>query len=187
MLGKKKKTIFFPSNPDVNFNYFLFIKQDWLPNEKSAISVRDFAGPRELAEFIEKISSNETLYNDYLSHKLIDKFSSLTNERLLTLYRNKPQGFDFLDSLNEFECHVCKSVSVENKNEKYIMTRKQLNCSQPISALTQKLNPKNRWHDWWITGKCEAKLLAYHVGNNLQINETVFNQETSRMYLEKKC
>ncbi|XP_051165411.1 alpha-(1,3)-fucosyltransferase 10 [Leptopilina boulardi] len=161
--------------------------KDWLPNEKSAISVRDFSSPKELANFIEKISINETLYNEYLSHKLIDKFSSLTNERLISLYRDKPKGFDFYDSLNEFECYICNAINNENKNRKYMMTRKQLNCTQPISALTQKVNPKNKWHNWWANGKCEAKLLAYHVVNNLKINETIFSEETARMYLNNKC
>lgn len=140
-----------------------------------------------MANFIEKISINETLYSEYLSHKLIDKFSSLTNERLISLYRDKPKGFDFYDSLNEFECYICNAINNENKNRKYMMTRKQLNCTQPISALTQKVNPKNKWHNWWANGKCEAKLLAYHVVNNLKINETVFSEETARMYLNNKC
>lgn len=161
--------------------------KDWLPNKKSAISVRDFRNPKELAKFIEQVSVNQTLYNEYLSHKFNDKFSSLTNERLLSLYEKKPNGLDFLASLNEFECFICTSINDENKHRKYIMTKKQMNCSQPVSALTQKVNLKNKWHDWWATGKCEAKLLKYYVNNNLRINETVFSAETSKMYLNNKC
>ena len=139
-----------------------------------------------MAQFIKKLSDNQTLYEEYLAHKLVDRILSITNERLVNLFAKKPMGINFAESLNEFECYICKVVST-NESKKSVVTRSHFNCSNPTSALTRKVNPRNPWVDFWEVSKCEAKLIAHHVTNNISINKTVFEEERSRMYLNKEC
>ena len=133
------------------------------------------------------MSNNQTLYEQYLNHKLVDRTSSIINKRLVSLYAKKPKGIHFSDSLLEFECHICEVVSSVNESKKFIVQQSHLNCPAPKSALTRQTNPKNPWVDFWSIAKCQAKLFAQHVINNTSINKTLFDQESSRMFLNKEC
>ncbi|KAG7199878.1 hypothetical protein KM043_014327 [Ampulex compressa] len=64
--------------------------QDWLPNNKSAISVVDFSGPEALAEFLYPLLCNDTEYERYLSHKLSPADHRISNSFLLEELKEQP-------------------------------------------------------------------------------------------------
>ncbi|XP_063096120.1 alpha-(1,3)-fucosyltransferase 10 isoform X1 [Cavia porcellus] len=83
---------------------------DWLPSNKSAILVSEFAHPRELASFIRRLDQDDRLYEAYIEWKLKGEIS---NQRLLTALTERKWGVQDLSQdnyIDAFECMVCSKV-----------------------------------------------------------------------------
>jgi len=91
------------------------LAKDWMPNERSGIFVNDFKHPRELAEFIRHLNSNDDEYEKYMAYK---DPKHITNEFLHKALKERPwRVLGEWDKVNfghrmyaGFECHVCDRV-----------------------------------------------------------------------------
>ncbi|CAD7086239.1 unnamed protein product [Hermetia illucens] len=82
--------------------------EDWLPNDKSAILVKDFSSPKEVANLIKYLDNNDNEYNSYLRHKLMGR-KGITNQYLIQKIdewtERSEEGL-----FNDFECFVCEEI-----------------------------------------------------------------------------
>lgn len=158
-----------------------------MPNNNSAIIASEFDSPRDLAEYILKLNSDNNLYNMYLKHKIVGRIdNNLLKENLLTrqwTIDSKSVGRHFIE---QFECFVCENI---NKNREQDVNRKIYNCPDPISPLSRKRNESNWWSDFWREGKCQAKILKNFVMQLALTNYTknIFDNEIHRLMIENKC
>ncbi|CAK9822127.1 Alpha-(1,3)-fucosyltransferase 10 [Anthophora retusa] len=160
--------------------------KDWLPNNMSAISILDFKDPISLAKFLHNLSHNETEYNKYLQHKLIDNYE-IPNKRLKEALEKNKKWFhnEFGHYVEEFECFVCESVQKIRKRK--IVDKKHYNCPLPKNPLKNKTDDYNSWANEWILGKCDAKVLSYYFQNNLTINKDNFEKDKIKLYNKNEC
>lgn len=163
--------------------------KDWLPNDKSAISILDFAGPVMLATFLHELLRNSSAYEDYLSHKLNKHEHRVTNKRLLHVLEKRSSRVpnEFGNYVGEFECFVCEQVQNTHKSKISIVTRRQYDCPVPKDPITGKSSKRNWWMEQWNIEKCGAKLLHHYVTNNISIDINHFNEQKMNMYENDKC
>ncbi|XP_071056747.1 alpha-(1,3)-fucosyltransferase B [Onthophagus taurus] len=124
--------------------------KDWLPNNKSAIILDDFKTIKELADYINQVNKNDTMYLEYLQHKLADHNLKMTNEFLQREINNRKDT-----SIEGYNCYLCKSF-----HEKTIYN--------PPKQSPYKCSKHKAWESFWKRGKCEAKILDMFV-NRLQL------------------
>ncbi|KYN17431.1 Alpha-(1,3)-fucosyltransferase 10 [Trachymyrmex cornetzi] len=164
--------------------------KDWLPNNKSAISILDFASPIELAHFVHNLVKNDSAYEEYLSHKLSERENRVTNSKLLRALEKRQTGIpnDFGNYMEEFECFVCERIQKNSYElEKSIVTKRQYNCSLPRDPITGEINKSNWWTEQWNIEKCGAKLLSHYITNNISINIKHFDEQKMTMYDNNEC
>ncbi|KAJ8984545.1 hypothetical protein NQ317_006831, partial [Molorchus minor] len=117
--------------------------QDWLPNNNSAILVQNFNDLQEVGDMIKKITSNNTLYEGFLEHKLIQISSMIIR-------------FLFLNVLF-VKNFIKKNVDADiNKKKQSIY-----NCPKP-----DKSQKGNTWYQQWDIGKCQALALKILINKN---------------------
>lgn len=118
--------------------------RDWLPNEKSAILIEDFSSPKLLSEHLKKLSEDDKVYEEYLEHKI---HGTIFNKKLINYMHKRPYQTDFSEVIKEFECFICKKLHDRRMygGEVSMVNKSHYNCPVPISVLTRKVNPKNRW------------------------------------------
>ena len=66
--------------------------EEYLPNKKSAVLVKNFNSVEDVANHVKLLHSDETLYKSYLSHKLAhnrDTSSLITNQLLKDMIHNR--------------------------------------------------------------------------------------------------
>ncbi|XP_044010718.1 alpha-(1,3)-fucosyltransferase 10 isoform X2 [Aphidius gifuensis] len=148
--------------------------KDWLPNNHSAISVNDFSGPKQLAEFINYLSINDDQYKEYLSHKLLK--NSIKNSKIINKFIKKSEII-FYDYVKLFECSVCEKL-YDNKYQ--TLNIDHYNCPKPKSIFNNNTVLKNWWIDSWNYEKCLAKLMHKYVLNNSSINYDKFNNDKQK-------
>lgn len=138
--------------------------RDWLPNNKSAILLQDFPSPELLVEHIMKLSKNDSLYEEYLEHKTK---RLINNQRLIEEYIQRPYQTDALETIEEFECFVCKKLHEKKNgvNETNIVDKKHYNCPKPISALSLRENPSNLWVQSWRTSRMRSEKIQRKIMN----------------------
>ncbi|KAG5328709.1 FUCTB fucosyltransferase, partial [Acromyrmex charruanus] len=165
--------------------------KDWLPNNKSAISILDFTSPIELAHFLHNLLKNDSAYEEYLSHKLsLKRENRVTNSKLLHALEKRQTGIpnDFGNYMEEFECFVCERIQKNNYElKKSIVTKRQYNCSLPRDPITGEINKRNWWTEQWNIEKCGAKLLSHYITNNISINIKHFDEQKMTMYDNNEC
>lgn len=123
--------------------------KDWFPNNKSAILLQDYPTPKLLSDYINKLMKDDDLYDEYLEHKILAKIS---NEKLIGEFDVRPYQNQAIKTTHEFICFLCKklhNIGEQTFNQTHIVTKKQYNCSKPISALTLKENPNSIWSQLW--------------------------------------
>uniref|UniRef100_A0A8C2UKA7 Fucosyltransferase n=1 Tax=Chinchilla lanigera TaxID=34839 RepID=A0A8C2UKA7_CHILA len=84
--------------------------KDWLPSNRSAILISEFAHPRELASYIRRLDYDDRLYKAYIEWKLKGEIS---NQRLLAALRERKWGVQDINQdnyIDAFECMVCSKV-----------------------------------------------------------------------------
>ncbi|XP_026752744.2 alpha-(1,3)-fucosyltransferase 10 [Galleria mellonella] len=135
--------------------------RDWLPNNKSAILIKDFPTPKAMSEYLQLLLKNDKLYEEYLEHKIK---GTITNKRLHKELRARPYQNDALKTAETLECLVCKKLHEKNKRDKNIVTKYHYNCPQPISALTLGVNPHNSWLFSWRSAKLKVQEIYKKLG-----------------------
>ncbi|XP_076378421.1 alpha-(1,3)-fucosyltransferase 10 isoform X2 [Megalopta genalis] len=161
--------------------------RDWLPNNMSAISVLDFKDPKSLANFLNNLTNNETEYNKYLSHKLIDNYE-VENQKLKNAFNrnNEWSRTEFGNYVDEFECLVCESVQQADQPTKMVSSE-HYDCPLPRNPITNEIDHTNWWTEQWVIEKCGAKILMHNLKNNLTINIEKFNADKMKLYVSKQC
>lgn len=99
---------------------------DFMPNNHSIISVRDFETPKKLAEYIFVLNENDTLYEEYFRHRKEKKF---TNPKLIELLHKQP--WEKVSGVNQvnfgyymvsgYSCYICNKL-----HERYNRIRERL-------------------------------------------------------------
>ncbi|KAJ0177377.1 hypothetical protein K1T71_007386 [Dendrolimus kikuchii] len=130
--------------------------RDWLPNNKSAILLQDFPSPKIMVEHIKKLLENDSLYEEHLEHKTKQV---ITNQRLIEEYTQRPYQLDALETVERFECFVCKQLHDRKKGvkETNVVDKRHYNCPKPISALSLKANPSNIWVQGWRSSRMRSE------------------------------
>ncbi|XP_049884539.1 alpha-(1,3)-fucosyltransferase B-like [Pectinophora gossypiella] len=106
--------------------------REWLPNEKSAILIEDFPTPELMGKHLQALMANDTLYEEYLDHKISHYY---TSETLYTEARTRPYEINFVQSMNVFQCFICQRI-YENWTQINMVTRRHYDCFPPTSAVT---------------------------------------------------
>ncbi|KAF2364425.1 Glycosyl transferase family 10 [Trinorchestia longiramus] len=151
---------------------------DWLPNNNSIINIRHYNSPLHLAQHINVLLQNDTLYEAHLDHKLKgeitnDFLKKTMNERVWGV-GNDPDKINFIE---HFECSVCRALHGQ-RTQPHVMevNGQHYNCGEPVSVL-QSLTETNRsdawqepsrspsvkyspWLEEWHRAKLEAKKLS---------------------------
>ncbi|XP_032665771.1 alpha-(1,3)-fucosyltransferase B [Odontomachus brunneus] len=163
--------------------------KDWLPNNKSAISILDFVEPLQLANFLHKLVENNSAYEEYLHHKLGEREYRVTNDRLLHFLERRPAGVsnEFGNYVEAFECFICEQIQNNRKSQVDIVTERQYNCPLPRDPITSETDKQNWWIDKWNIEKCGAKLLAHYATNNISFNINHFDKQKMHMYDNGEC
>lgn len=163
--------------------------KDWLPNNKSAISILDFTSPKALSDFLHKLVKNDSAYEEYLAHKLNEREYRVTNSALLRALerRSMTLPYEFGNYMEEFECFICKQIKNNCESKIRKVTRKQYDCPLPRDPITGGISKRNWWIDQWNIEKCGAKLLAHYITNNISINIKHFNEQKMNMYDNNEC
>lgn len=138
--------------------------RDWLPNEQSAILLEDYPTPTILKNHLEKLLSDDVLYEEYLEHKIKQ---IVTNPRLTDEFRKRPYQIDSLQTIEKFECFICNKIhdKINGKSEVNIVSKSHYNCPKPPSALQLAVNPKNSWVHSWEYNRDIADEINYNVMN----------------------
>lgn len=135
--------------------------RDWLPNEKSAILLQDFPTPKLLSQHIDELMEDDEMYETYLEHKIK---GIISNVRLDHELKTRPYQNDRDKLFQEFECFICKKVhQIGNISVNHAMTKKHYNCPEPISALSQSVNPENMHLILKESERCKVAQIFYKV------------------------
>ena len=93
--------------------------QDWLPDDHSAIVLKDFRNIEDLVKLLLHLNSSDSDYNRYLSFKTKH---GVVNKRLLDAMKFRNWSIDDWHKPNfvsNFECLVCRNVHERLKREKH--------------------------------------------------------------------
>ncbi|XP_012559412.1 alpha-(1,3)-fucosyltransferase 10 isoform X1 [Hydra vulgaris] len=83
--------------------------RDWLPDDHSAIIVDDFNSPKDLADYINFVDSNSTVYEQYLEYKTIGLRNPILN-KALSERQWGVKSFYRMSYVTGFECYVCDQI-----------------------------------------------------------------------------
>lgn len=98
--------------------------KDWLPNEKSAILLEDFPTVKLLSAHINELMRDDTLYEEYLEHKMDGKISNL---KLVREIRTRPYQTNDAIKDREFMCYLCKKLHVD-RGKQSIVRKNHYDC-----------------------------------------------------------
>lgn len=90
----------------------LFLFQEFLPSNHSAIIVEDFSSVKKLAEYLKFLNENDEEYEKYLEWKR----TGITNTYLINMMKTREWGVDgvmgtkYSNFIDGFECFVCKRL-----------------------------------------------------------------------------
>ncbi|KAK2580866.1 hypothetical protein KPH14_005940 [Odynerus spinipes] len=164
--------------------------KDWLPNNKSAISVLDFLEPKDLANYLLDLLKNDTEYEQYLVHKIGKQQERLTNKRLSDVLRKRSvkESHNFGNYVEDFECFICEKVqNTQTKEEISIVSKKHYDCPLPKNPLSGKIDEHDFWVNQWNIEKCGAKVLEHYILNNITMHIEKYNHEKFQLYNKNGC
>ncbi|XP_035218141.1 alpha-(1,3)-fucosyltransferase 10-like isoform X3 [Stegodyphus dumicola] len=159
--------------------------EDWLPNPDSAILTKNFASPKQLAEHLLRLQTDDEAYERYLEHKILGKIS---NQRLIEALSNREWGINndhtkrnFIEC---FECMVCKRVAHNHRRAlkgnmplKYQANLNHYGCPEPVSPFTLKPDSQSWWLELHNKAKYEATALQNLMSRGMNFSSTDFYQE----------
>ncbi|CAH1795240.1 unnamed protein product [Owenia fusiformis] len=123
------------------------LAKDYMPNNHSIIMADDFASPKDLAEFIKKLDSDDAAYETYLEYKT----KGITNQYMKNDVKNRKWekfGANEKSMFSSFECHVCDKLvermaeEAEHKEDPsypapkpHFAESSHLSCPQPYTSI----------------------------------------------------
>ena len=111
--------------------------KDYMPNDHSAIFAEDFANPKQLADYLHKLDSDDIKYNEYLKHHA----SGIENDWLIRTIasrkwkiRDKEDRVNFMSYMfSGFACELCNFVI--KRNQQLTKHRKNPNIKPPAISI----------------------------------------------------
>ncbi|OCT98810.1 hypothetical protein XELAEV_18011045mg [Xenopus laevis] len=173
--------------------------RDWMPNDHSIIMIDDFASPRDLAEFIMTLDSDDEQYLKYLEYK---KPGGTTNSFLLSSVENREWGVNDMTApnyLNGFECFVCDEENSRIKAEKmykksqqgraapdpHIADYSHMGCPMPTPGFgsAEEIPESDSWKQMWLQDFWQSFDQGQALTAMIQRNET--NQDKFWDYMHE--
>lgn len=153
--------------------------REWLPNNTSVILVDDFKSPKDLADYLNYLASNENEYNKYLSFKR----NGITNDKLLKRLRTREWGvndFSKMSFVTGFECFICdrihKSRKVLRENGtklQFVANMNHYGCPKPQLYKLQSPPGTEDWErETWVIEYDEAAKQAKNI-REIILNENL--------------
>lgn len=147
----------------------------------------DFASPRDLAEYLHQLNSNNDEYNEFLSHK---HESAVSNRLLIQTMKEREWAVDpesekdnFIDA---FACHVCEKAHTSSGPS--VATEKHYLCPMPLSILSKAPNTSNFWLDSWFYGRCKAKVTRSFVDSRTEhFTQEDYDKVLRDLIVKGKC
>ncbi|XP_018579389.1 alpha-(1,3)-fucosyltransferase 10 isoform X2 [Anoplophora glabripennis] len=146
--------------------------EDWLPNNNSAILIKNYNSLEEVANLIKKINANDTLYERFLQHKLKSKVSNNLLQK--NILKDHP--------ILAFECFVCERT---HQSYTYNKRNNDLNiydCPKPKAP-----EKENTWYQHWDVGKCQAKALEILLAKDTPYTSSLFEETWKTYFYNKNC
>ncbi|XP_066471415.1 alpha-(1,3)-fucosyltransferase 10 [Tiliqua scincoides] len=158
---------------------------DWLPSNKSAILVTGFAHPKDLAQYIRALDSDDREYETYLDWKLK---GDISNERLLAAIKERTWGVQDImkdNYIDAFECMVCTKVWENIRRQvKGMLPRRwnaeasHLSCPRPEAFVFSSLKPhRSALQEMWIPSFEQSKREAHALRKLVERNRNFTTQE----------
>lgn len=151
---------------------------DWSPNPNSVIKISDFATPKELAEYLNILLRNDSMYETHLTHKL---YGEITNPKLISAMDERQWGLDDSEKgsfVDHFECYVCDHIYYNHPHltSKTLYTPKiaevsHTYCPEPKTVLVNNVNGDSYWLEEYEKSKTEAEVLGVSLWNNKAMGE----------------
>jgi len=164
--------------------------EEYMPNEKSVILVKDFTSVKAVADLVTMLHNNDTEYKKYLGHKLAhnrDKRGLVTNQLLKDMVHSRKWGVSSEQQasmgnfVQHFQCFVCERVArnvkftnLGFKSLPFDADEEHYGCPVPKSPLTGKVDIDNWWTEQWYRSKYEASVFRSLALENKAFNSTNF-------------
>lgn len=158
---------------------------DWLPSNRSAILVSEFAHPKELASFIRQLDRDDRLYEAYTAWKLKGEIS---NHRLLTTLKERRWGVQDITQdnyIDAFECMVCSRVWENIRLQEQGLPPKRwkaeathLSCPEPtVFTFSPPVPRGSSVRDMWIPSFQQSKKEAQALRRLVDRNQNFSSQQ----------
>lgn len=135
--------------------------------------MNNFENFESLVKFINKVNTNDILYNNFLQHKTLSKVSNEFLEKEIISD----------NVVSAFQCFICEkayegalSTNSDLKNIENIY-----NC--PKSAISNKTT----WHQHWDIGKCQAKVMKMLIEKGVPFESDYFDKIWKKLLLDNDC
>ncbi|XP_032877848.1 alpha-(1,3)-fucosyltransferase 10 [Amblyraja radiata] len=162
---------------------------DWLPSNKSAILVRNFSHPKDLAEYIMQLDGNDQAYEVFLEWK---RKGLISNEKLLTAMKERRWGVRDVSQdnyIDAFECVVCNGVweNLRRKRKGLSPIERQgqanhLSCPEPKAfTFLQPSNVGKVVRDLWKPSFDQSKREAAALRHLVELNKNFTVEKFWRM------
>ncbi len=156
--------------------------RDWDPSAShtSIILANDFKSPKELAEYLIRLSQDDASYDKYLSFKK----DGVTNKRLLEHYKAREwvvdgesdSGEEGINFIEGFECYICDTLHRRRKTSDHslrIANTTHYQCASPrswVEPSDQNSIEKDDMESWLSTehySKAVAKKVYEMIGEGV--------------------
>lgn len=160
--------------------------EDWLPGNKSAVIVDRFSHPRELAQYINQLDRNDSLYMEYLEWKVQGQ---IDNGHLIHAIKGRTWGVQDVTQdnyIDAFECMVCRrvwdNIRLQRKGlytKRWKANSKHLSCPAPkpfsfLHERSSKTSMRELWGPSFEQSKKEAAALRRLVDRNRNFTSQEF-------------
>ena len=166
-----------------------------LPNKKSAILVKDFQSPHEVAQYVHQMNNDDELYNSFLQHKALysqGTGSQVTNSELGDMVNTRQWGVSSQQQRRQgnmvahYQCHVCQKIARNLKFSNrgfrplpFSAGGEDYGCRAPVSPLTGEKQPaQSWWGQQWLRSKHEAFVMDKFAKQNIPIDKQQFYEQT---------
>ncbi|XP_076046459.1 GDP-fucose protein O-fucosyltransferase 3-like [Oratosquilla oratoria] len=136
--------------------------KDWLPNPGAAILVQDFDTAESLASFLNRLNTDDDLYERHMLHKTQ---RTISNTLLKKTMENRPWGVGDLYKdtfIDQFECFVCNQILSRHdgrRSGEFVARLDHYGCPAPTNPLSGRENRESQWVEMWYKAKYEAEVV----------------------------
>jgi len=165
--------------------------EEFLPNNKSAILIKDFESPEAVANFIKYLNGNDQAYEEYLEQKTRGSFHNTWLQEQVKQRSwgvSTEQQMELGNSVKHFQCLVCNRIANNAKFSAsgfkpavYTADSSHYGCPVTRNPLTNKVD----YNDWYVQDWLRMKSTAKHL-NNLVKEGTNFDDEEFRASIREE-